>query len=317
MLGLGSDGQLAFFPWAFGGGGSGLGEDGLCFDLGGATFESVHAGVDADEIGEEVEDFGGEEAGEGCDFDEAGHDEFGLVLFDGGDDFGDDVAGFEDGEQPAEAGFDAFKHAGVDVVGADDGCFDAGGAVAQFHSEGFVEADGGEFTGAVVGEFFRSDESGGGGDGDDVAFATFEHVGEEGFGGPEEGEGVDAEGLDNLFIGEVEEVVAADDAGVVDEDVDASDFVFDLLGGGVDGFAVGDITGEAEDGASGFDLDVADGFVEEFGVDIAEDHGGAEAGHGEGEVASEAVGGAGDKDFLAVELGHCLPSFFNLQSSIL
>jgi hypothetical protein len=81
-----------------------------------------------------------------------------------------------------------------------------------------VEGEGRGFGGAVVGHVGDCDIGSVRGDGYDHAVVGGDHGWHEFFGGPVVGEGVDVECEADVFLGGVEDVLAAGDAGVVDED---------------------------------------------------------------------------------------------------
>ncbi len=89
----------------------------------------------------------------------------------------------------------------------------------QFQPQRFVEAHGGELGGAVVGEPGGAAQPGGGGDGHHVAPAPGDHGREQGAHGPEQGQGVHLEGPLDGRVGALQQGLAGDHAGVVDEDV--------------------------------------------------------------------------------------------------
>ncbi len=139
-----------------------------------------------------------------------------------------------------------------------------------------------------------------------------EHVGERGVGGVEGGEEVGGHGAAVGFEGLVLDGADLDDAGVVDEDVDAAEVV-DGVVDEVDGLSgVGEVGGDEEDVVGGldglaFDEEVtgADELVEIAG---GEDEFGSGAAEALGEGEAEAAGGPGDDDDLVALRGAGLES---------
>jgi len=250
----------------------------------------------------------------GATVDDGVEDAVGGVLGGGRDDGG----GRGEGE-PAILFFLIADEAGLDVgagaheAGADGG--DADAFVAKFGVEAFGEAYEGEFAGGVGqhvghGEFAADgsyvDDGGAGGVGFGV---SFEHVGEDCVGGVEGGEEVGGHSAAVGGEGLVFDGADLDDAGVIDEDVDAAEVLDGMIdeAGGLGG--VGEVGGDEEDVVGGEDglaleeqmpgsgefLDLAGG-EDEFGAGSAE-----ALGYGEAQAARAsgddydlfAAGGAG------------------------
>ena len=153
--------------------------------------------------------------------------------------------------------------AGAHEAGADGG--DADAFVAEFGVEAFGEADEGEFAGDVGEHVGHGEFAADAGDVDDggVAVAGFavEQVRERGVGGVEGGEEVGGHGAAVGGEGLVFDGADFDDAGVVDEDVDAAEVADGVVDehGGLGG--VGEVGGDEEDVVGGLD-----GFAIEEGV---------------------------------------------------
>jgi hypothetical protein len=139
--------------------------------------------------------------------------------------------------------------------------------------------------------------------GDFVAGFAVEQVRQRGVGGVERGEEVGGHGSAVGGKGLVFYGADFDDAGVVDENVDAAevgDGVIDELGG-LGG--VGEIGGDEEDvvgGLDGFAIEQGvTGGDELFEVACGKDESGSSAGVAFGESEAETAGAAGDDDYLA------------------
>ncbi|KAH9408005.1 hypothetical protein TYRP_011657 [Tyrophagus putrescentiae] len=154
------------------------------------------------------------------------------------------VARLQEGHQVR---FAAVEHAGGDEEGLDDAGVDEAGQarLGQFHAKRQVKADVGELRGAVVGQLGAGQMAGHRGDGDDVPAAALDHRGEEGLDGEEVREGVHVKGELNLGVRGVEQLRAADHAGVVYQNVHrAEDGIgLELLGALVDRLAVRQVDG--------------------------------------------------------------------------
>jgi hypothetical protein len=178
--------------------------------------------------------------------------------------------------------------------------------VAEFGVEAFGEADESELAGDVGKHVGHGEFAADAGDVDDggitVDRIAEEKVRESSVGGVERGEEVGGHGAAVGGEGLIFDGAYFDDAGVVDEDVDAAEVAdgvvdeHDGLGG------VGEVRGDEEDivgGVDGFAIEegVAGGdkFVEVTG---GENEPGAGAGVAFGECETEAAGAAGDEDDL-------------------
>lgn len=174
----------------------------------------------------------------------------------------------------------------VDDHGADLVCAVAG---REFGGQALVEGVGGGLGGGVVDHARDGDPGGHGCDGDDHAVVVLAHVGEELLGGPVVGEGVDVEGEADVALGGVEDRLADDDAGVVDEDGGVADLGADFGRHRGDGLGGGDVALEVVDVGGG---------REGQGLDV-EDHDGDAALREElDDVAADAAGATGDEDDL-------------------
>ena len=80
----------------------------------------------------------------------------------------------------------------------------------------------GMFAGRVWHGLRQRHHASGRGQGDDVATVAFDHVRQEGLGGPEQGHGIDGhDAFDDAGIF-VDQALLAGNAGIVDQDVDAA-----------------------------------------------------------------------------------------------
>ncbi len=144
---------------------------------------------------------------------------------------------------------------GAHEAGADGG--DADAFVAEFGVEAFGEADESEFAGDVGEHVGHGEFAADAGDVDDgcvfVAGVAVEQVGKRGVGGVEGGEEVGGHGSAIGGDGLVFDGADFDDAGVVDEDVDAAEVADGVIDehGGLGG--VGEVGGDEEDVVGGLD----------------------------------------------------------------
>jgi len=141
---------------------------------------------------------------------------------------------------------------GLDHAGVDGG--DANGGAEEILSETVVDGALGGFGAAVDGAVGVGDVAGGGAQVDDVSGVTLDHAGHNCAGDVEQPLDV---GVDHLFpvvgIASIELFESAGETGVVDEDLDGLPGGGQVVDGGLDGFAIPDIEGEAVDGfGSGF-----------------------------------------------------------------
>jgi hypothetical protein len=114
----------------------------------------------------------------------------------------------------------AVEERGLGVALIDDDGADLRGVVPrlQLGGQALVEGERGGFRGAVVGHVRDSHVGGETGDGDDHAVVRGDHGGHEFLGGPVVRQCVDVEGEADVLLGGVEDVLAAGNAGIVDED---------------------------------------------------------------------------------------------------
>ncbi len=196
--------------------------------------------------------------------------------------------------------------AGAHEAGADGG--DADAFLAELGVEAFGEAGEGELAGDVGEEVGDGDLAADGGDVDDrgaatVAFFLREHAGEGGLDGVEGGVEVGVHGAVEGFERLVFEGADLDDAGVVDEDVEAAEAGVGLLDDVCGLRGVGEVGGDEEDVVCGGD---GSGFEEGclcagelVGVAGGEDEAGAGFAEAMRESEAEAAGAAGDEDDVA------------------
>lgn len=181
-------------------------------------------------------------------------------------------------------------------------CGDAYAFVAEFGVQALGEADQGEFTGDVGQKVWDGDFTSDGGDVDDGGGAIVrdtEHVRKHSLRGVESSEEVGGHGATVGGEGLVLDRADLDDAGVVDQDIDAAevgdgvvDEVFGLSG-------IGEIGGDEEDsfrGADGATVEQGIAGGDEF-IDVAgrEDETTASASKAFGQAEAEATGAASDK----------------------
>ncbi len=184
-------------------------------------------------------------------------------------------------------------HAGGDAVDADLGGPGLG--------HGLREHVKGGLGGAVVAVGGPGVDAAERADVDDAAVDAAE-VREGGLGDEEGCAGVGGEHVVPLPDGEVFEGLGLEEAGVVDEDVNA---VVEVFGDGGDGFGGGERVGEVAAGGKGLDVEVgeiADGLLG-FGLrfEIGDGDVGATFGEGDGDGAADAFCGSGDERGLALE----------------
>jgi hypothetical protein len=228
-------------------------------------------------------------------------------VLDGVQDALRDVGFLEDGEQKREARLHAREHAGVDVEGPHHGGLDPGGAALQLQAQRLVEAHGGELAGRVVGLARGADEARRRGHGDDVPAVARDHGGQKGLGRPEQRQGVDPEGALDELVRELQQRLAADDPGVVHEDVHRALGGQDLGGGGGDPLTVADVAGERAHRAGATDRGLGGGRLGAGLVQIQDGHGGAHLGASQHEAPADAGGAAGDEHVLVVDRRHGVP----------
>ncbi len=265
------------------------------------------------EAGGEAEDAGGEPGLRG-DGDlsaaglDGGEDAVGGVGGGGGDDrgFGAEVEpGFFLVALAGEVG--VVFAAGTHEAGADGG--DADAFVAQFGVQALGEAGERELGGDVGEQVRDGDLAADGGDVDDGAMGGLagegqgEQVWDGGVDGVEGGEEVGLHGAVVGVDGLVAEGADLDDAGVVDEDVEAAEGAEGLVDEAVALGGVGEVAGDEEDVVFVGDVAGVEEFVAgefEF-VGVACGEGEFEAGAAEavGEREAEAAGSAGDDGDLA------------------
>jgi len=195
--------------------------------------------------------------------------------------------------------------AGAHEAGADGG--DADAFVAEFGVEAFGEADESELAGDVREHVGHGELAADAGDVDDgcvtVDGVAAEKMRESGVGGVEGGEEVGGHGAAIGGDGLVFYGPDFDDAGVIDEHVDAAEVADGVVDehGGLDG--VGEVGGDEEDVVGGFDGSaVQEGVAssgELFKVACSEDEFGSGSGVALGESEAEAAGTSGDEDDLA------------------
>ncbi len=184
----------------------------------------------------------------------------------------------------------------LDAAGAKDGDLDAEGV--ELFSEGLAEAHLGELAGAVDAFVGNAGEACDGGDEDDIAGALLQEGGENSL--REDKAAADVavhHGVEVLQGGVCEGFVVAD-AGVVDQDVDASVGLERGVAGEFCGGRVGCVAGDG-DGVLEVLRELLQGFC------AARDEDGLSAGGGEecGGGSAEAGAGAGDDGDLALEWG--------------
>jgi hypothetical protein len=226
----------------------------------------------------------------------------GRVFCRGGDDRG---AGSEG--EPSLLFFCLARVLGVELTaGAHEARADGGDAdafVAKFGVEAFGEADEGEFAGDIGQEMGHGEFSADAGDVDDggvaVAGLAAEQMGQRGVGGVEGGEEVGGHGSAIGGDGLVFDGADLDEAGVIDEDVDASEVSDGVLDEICSLGSVGEVGGDEENVVGGLD-----GFARQKGVTGAgqlfliaggEDELGPRAGVALSQSEAEAAGAAGDE----------------------
>ena len=267
-----------------------------------AADEVIHGGVDAESGADDVVPVGRQDAHHaGGVLHELGDEEFGLATLDGIQDLHGHLVLVEDGEEQRHLRLGALEHAGVHVERVDGEGLDVGAFLAELVAEGFQHAADAPLGGAVVGHLGGADGAGGGGDDGDVAVVAGLHLAEEGAGDAEDAAEVDVEAAVDLFVGEVEEALAGDDAGALDENVDLAEVLEGLFGLGVDVLYIGDVDLVAA-GFHAESLEGLNGFVDAGDVpndDCVSAALGAFFGHDE----AHAAGATGDEDVLSGDLG--------------
>ena len=130
------------------------------------------------------------------------------------------------------------------------------------------------------------------------------HLRQEGLGRPEERQGVDGEGLLYALVRDLEQRPAADDAGVVDEQVDVAGRGPHLCRARVDLLPVADVAGEGPRAGGTKLFRLRRGLPGALGVQVPDRHGRPERGAAEHEQASDARRAPGDEDMLVVDRRH-------------
>ena len=199
--------------------------------------------------------------------------------------------------------------AGAHEARADGG--DANAFVAEFGVEAFGEADEGELAGDVGEQMGHGELASDAGDVDDGRVAVdgvaAEQVRERRVDGVKGGEEVRGHGALVGGEGLVFHRAYFDDAGVVDEDVDAAEVADGVVDehGGLGG--VGEVGGDEEDVVGGLDGSAieegAAGADELFDIAGGQDEFGSGAAIALGQGKAEAAGAAGDEDHLAGAAG--------------
>ena len=128
--------------------------------------------------------------------------------------------------------------------------------------------------------------------------ALLDHIGNNGLGDDEGSVQVNVDNLTELGSGHLDHRDALDDAGVVDQHVDVTDFLGDLLDHLIDGVLVGDIADIAVGLNTGL-LVGSQALIHQLLLDVVENDGGATVGHSGGNGKADAVRSAGDQRDLA------------------
>ena len=215
-----------------------------------ASGEFVHGVVDAEKSGYCVNDGGGKQAQEQYAIHEARHEVAFFVAQYGGYYAPRGALAAHYGQQQGYAGFDAFEHSGIDEEGAYYACSDCAFQAAQFHPQRFVEAYGGEFSGAVVYKAAYADKSACGCYCNDLAAVPFQHGRKECFCCPEQGQYVYIEGSFDVFILNFQQGFCGNDSGIVYQDVYGAVLCDEFLCGAVYGFPLGNIADCGYEGVS-------------------------------------------------------------------
>ena len=140
------------------------------------------------------------------------------------------------------------------------------------------------------------------GDIDDHAAAVLEHMGDNGLHGVERALEIQVERALQQIVGDVEEFRARQrGAGRIEQKIDAAEAVDGEVHHVVDGGALGDVDSERQRLAADL-VDLLGGLFDAFFVDVGAHHIGALAGENQRGRPSDAAGGAGDDDGLAVEI---------------
>ena len=264
-------------------------------ELGGGWAEAVDAGGEPGLRGDR--DLGAADAG-------GVEDAVGCVLRGGGDD-----GSFSSGVEPAELLFGLAGELGLDGgAGAHQARADGGDADAfetELGVEAFGEAGESEFAGDVGEQMWDGDLASDGGDVDDrsasaLALRLREEAGEAGLDGVERGVEVGVHGAMKGFERLVLEGADLDDAGVVDEDVEATEAGVGLVDEVLDLGEIGEVCRDEEDLVGGRDTAFLEesllGVIELDGIAGGEHEAGSGPAEAAGEREAEAAGAAGDED---------------------
>jgi len=174
---------------------------------------------------------------------------------------------------------------------------------AQLTAPGFGEAYDAELAGGVVGlAEVAVDTDDGAGVEDDAAALGHHGVGD-GLRAVEDAAQVHVYDFVELLERHFLQARILGDAGVVDEDVDAAELVFDLADHGIDHGALGHVH-HITDGLGAQGLALFDGFIDAGLLDVANDNGRAFFCKFEGGGQAYALGGAGNEADLVLESWH-------------
>lgn len=209
--------------------------------LGGASREVVHRMEDAkNRAKDEIEEFGGHDTlHETNEMETPRNAAEVLVALDSPQNPARCGFGFEDGE---DGRLYAIEHPRVDIIRCYGGDMYVLAAVVEFDTHGVAPTDDRPFAGGVNGHPWVGNHPRRRGDIADMPAVVGKHIGQ-GLQGKHHGrDGVDLHGEADVLNGlAVEGAVAAYNACAVDENIHTAAVALDLLVGGNDGIAVGDI----------------------------------------------------------------------------
>eukprot|EP00906_Rhabdomonas_costata_P006821 RCo009884 len=204
--------------------------------------ELVHRVRDPEEVHEPVIDRGGHAAAQAGEPHKARHVQHLAAALDRLDHLERHVLRLQDGEEEGEPGLHPVKHSRVDVVRAHAGRRNALLAqLAKLEPQGLVEPKRAELRRTVVRQPAHPDQARGTGDGHNVAAIAMEHVGKEGLHRPKVRSGVHIHCLAGQGVRDVQELLPADDAGVVYQHVNVPEVADNQFCSRVHGVGVADV----------------------------------------------------------------------------
>ena len=218
-----------------------------------------------------------------------------AVVLDGSHGLPHDIVLVQYREQRRESGLYSVEHPRIDVVRADDGGPHAGRGVGELDPQRLVEADRGVLRRGVVGLAGDPDQAGSRGDSDHVTPVLGDHCGEKGLRGPKTGQRIHPEGALHLVGRQLDQRPAADDSGVVDQNVHGSHPGQEVIGRSRDRFGIPDVDRRRQ-GVGTQGLEVAADLSKSLLGEVPQNRTSSAAGNGECQESAEAAGTPGDEN---------------------